>query len=51
MPRLIRPLDCTDQEIRNVKESPTRLDGAKKLLKDMGGKFNALYLTLRATIF
>jgi uncharacterized protein with GYD domain len=36
----------TDQGIRNVKESPRRLDTAKKLLKDMGGEFKSIFLTM-----
>jgi uncharacterized protein with GYD domain len=36
----------TDQGIRNVKESPRRLDTAKKLLRDMGGEFKSIFLTM-----
>jgi uncharacterized protein with GYD domain len=36
----------TAQGIRNVKESPRRLDTAKKLLKDMGGEFKSIFLTM-----
>ncbi len=35
----------TDQGIRNVKESPKRLDLGKKKLKEMGGEIKAFYLT------
>ena len=38
-------LNWTDQGIRNVKESPKRLDAAKKLAKDMGGEFKSFYMT------
>ena len=31
-------LNWTDQGIKNVKDSPKRLDGVKKLAKDMGGE-------------
>ena len=31
-------LNWTDQGIKNVKDSPKRLDGVKKLAKDMGGR-------------
>ena len=41
-------LNWTDQGIKNVKESPKRLDGAKKLVKDMGGEVKGFYLTLGA---
>jgi uncharacterized protein with GYD domain len=41
-------LNWTDQGIRNVKESPKRLDAVKKLAKDMGGEVKAFYMTLGA---
>ena len=37
-------LNWTDQGIRNVKESPKRLDAAKKTAKDMGGEVKAFYM-------
>ena len=39
-------VNWTDQGIRQVKESPRRLDAAKKALKDMGGDFKSVYLTM-----
>ncbi|MXN63433.1 GYD domain-containing protein [Stappia sp. GBMRC 2046] len=36
----------TDQGIKNVKDSPGRLDAAKKMLSDMGGNFREFYLTM-----
>jgi uncharacterized protein with GYD domain len=36
----------TDQGIRSAKDSPNRLDGVKKLLKDMGGEFKHFFLTM-----
>ncbi len=36
----------TDQGARNVRDSPRRLDAAKKLLQDMGGDFRTVYLTM-----
>ena len=36
----------TDQGVRNMKESPRRLDAAKKALRDMGGDFKCVYLTM-----
>ena len=36
----------TDQGIRNVKESPKRLDLGRKKLKEMGGEMKAFYLTM-----
>ena len=41
-------LNWTDQGIRNVKDSPKRLDGVKKLAKDMGGEVTSFYMTLGA---
>ena len=37
-------LNWTDQGIRNVKESPKRLDAVKKTAKDMGGEVKAFYM-------
>jgi len=48
MPTYIALVDYTDQGIRNVKESPKRLDAAKKMLKDMGGEVKQFYLTMGA---
>ncbi|MDX0532875.1 GYD domain-containing protein [Sinorhizobium medicae] len=39
-------LNWTEQGIRNVRESPKRLDAAKKVLEDMGGSFKDVYLTM-----
>ncbi|BFU94598.1 MAG: conserved protein of unknown function [Nitrospira sp.] len=39
-------LNWTDQGIRNVKESPKRLDAVKKLAKDLGGEVKSFYMTL-----
>ena len=36
----------TDQGLRNVRESPKRLDTAKAALKEMGGEFQAIYMTM-----
>lgn len=36
----------TDQGARNIKDSPTRLDTARKLLRDMGGDFKAFFMTM-----
>lgn len=41
-------LNWTDQGIKNVKESPKRLDGVKKLAQDMGGEVKSVYMTLGA---
>jgi uncharacterized protein with GYD domain len=39
-------INYTDQGIRNVKDSPKRLDAAKKLLKSMGGEIKEFFLTM-----
>ncbi len=39
-------LNWTDQGIRNVKDSPKRLDAVKKLAKEMGGEVKSFYMTL-----
>lgn len=39
-------MNWTEQGARNVRESPKRLDAAKKQLGDMGGSFKAFYLTM-----
>ena len=38
-------LNWTDQGIRNIKESPKRMDAAKKLAKDLGGEIKTVYMT------
>jgi uncharacterized protein with GYD domain len=37
-------LNWTDQGIRNVKDSPKRLDSTRKALKKLGGELNAYYM-------
>jgi uncharacterized protein with GYD domain len=39
-------LNWTDQGIKNVKDSPKRLDAVKKLAKEMGGEVKSFYMTL-----
>lgn len=39
-------INWTELGARNVRESPKRLDAAKKLLGEMGGSFKAFYLTM-----
>ena len=45
MPTYIIQSQWTDQGIRNVKESATRLDVGRKKLKEIGGELKAFYLT------
>jgi uncharacterized protein with GYD domain len=39
-------INWTEVGVKNVRDSPKRLDGAKKALADMGGSFKAFYLTM-----
>ena len=48
MATYIMLLNYTDQGIRNVKDSPNRLDAAKALAQNLGGEFKQTYLTLGA---
>ncbi len=46
MPTYISLINWTDQGIRNVKDSPQRVDGAKKATEAAGGKWLGFYLTM-----
>ena len=46
MATYISLVNYTDQGIRNVKDSPKRLDAAKKLLKTLGGELKDFYLAM-----
>ncbi len=46
MPTYVTLINFTDQGIRNIKDSPKRLDAAKKMLKAMGGDLKQFYLTM-----
>ena len=46
MPLYVILANWTDQGARSAKDSPRRLDAAKKALKDMGGEFKSFYLTM-----
>ena len=48
MPTYIGFASYTDQGIRNVKDSPNRLDATKNLVKDLGGELKQFYLTMGA---
>ena len=41
-------INYTDQGIRNIKDSPGRLDAARQAMKDMGGELKDTYLTIGA---
>jgi uncharacterized protein with GYD domain len=46
MPTYVMLVNWTDQGIRNIADSPKRLDTAKSMLKDMGGDMKSVYLTM-----
>ncbi len=39
-------INWTEQGVKNVRDSPKRLDAGKKMLAEMGGSFKAFYLTM-----
>ena len=41
-------INYTEQGIRNIKDSPSRLDAARQALNDMGGELKDAYLTMGA---
>jgi uncharacterized protein with GYD domain len=46
MTTYISLMTYTDKGIRAIRESPRRLDSAKRLLEDMGGTFKHFYMTM-----
>ncbi|WP_353645061.1 GYD domain-containing protein [Mesorhizobium sp. WSM2239] len=46
MTTYIMLVNWTEQGVKNVRESPKRLDAARKSLADMGGSFKEFYLTM-----
>ncbi|HVP53694.1 MAG TPA: GYD domain-containing protein [Candidatus Eisenbacteria bacterium] len=46
MPHYIAMLSYTAQGIAKVKDSPSRLDAARKAAESMGGKLHSWYLTM-----
>jgi uncharacterized protein with GYD domain len=46
VPTYISLIRYTDQGVRNIKESPKRLDAAKNAFKAMGGELKQWYLAL-----
>ena len=46
MPTYIAFGDWTDQGARAIRESPQRLDAAKRQLEEMGGRFVAFWMTM-----
>lgn len=46
MPTYITLARFTEKGIESIKQSPSRLEQAKKLLESVGGKFKGFYLTM-----
>lgn len=46
MSTYISLINYTDQGIRNVKDSPQRLEAARHLLGELGGSMTGIYLTM-----
>jgi uncharacterized protein with GYD domain len=46
VPTYIMLANWTDQGARQVRDSPKRVDSAKKTLAEMGGEFKSLYMTM-----
>ena len=46
MPTYVSLLRYTQQGIQNMKDSPNRLETAKKMFKEMGGELKEFYLAL-----
>ena len=46
MPTYIMLANWTEQGAQKIKESPRRLDSAKRALADMGGEFKNFYMTM-----
>jgi uncharacterized protein with GYD domain len=44
MPTYVSFIDWTEQGIRKVKDSPKRLDSARKTLKKLGGDLKGFYM-------
>lgn len=44
MPTFMCFINWTEQGIQNIKDSPNRLDAAKKSVKDLGGEVKAFYM-------
>jgi uncharacterized protein with GYD domain len=46
VPSYIMLANWTDRGAHKVKDSPRRVDVAKKMLSDMGGEFRSLFMTM-----
>jgi uncharacterized protein with GYD domain len=46
MPTYVMLANWTDQGMREIGDSPRRVDTAKKTLEEMGGQFRSIYMTM-----
>ena len=46
MPTYVTLLKWTDQGIRNIKESPQRLDAARQTMREAGGNLRDFYMVM-----
>jgi uncharacterized protein with GYD domain len=46
MPTYVMLANWTDQGMRNIDDSPKRIDAARKSLDDMGGRFLSVHMTM-----
>jgi uncharacterized protein with GYD domain len=46
MPNYVMLANWTDQGMRNIEDSPKRIDFARKSLEDMGGRFLSVFVTM-----
>jgi uncharacterized protein with GYD domain len=46
MPTYISLMHFTEEGVKSIKDSPARLDGAKKAFQSMGAELKEFYLTL-----
>jgi uncharacterized protein with GYD domain len=46
VPTYVMLANWTEQGAQKIKDSPKRVDAARKLLEEMGGKFDHIYMTM-----
>ena len=48
MSTYIQILNWTEQGVRSIKDSPTRLEAAKKAIRELGGELKSFHMTMGA---
>jgi uncharacterized protein with GYD domain len=46
MPNYVMLANWTDQGMRNIEDSPRRIDTSRKTLEEMGGHFQSVFITM-----